>query len=77
MAGESSKLRRDLEGFKQSTAQLSGKINGVGDIWRDGNYASLHAQIGELAKNSRTVIESGEKICYSVDKFFAIAAEKV
>ena len=77
MAGESSNLRRELEGFKQSTARLSGKINGVSDIWKDSNYAALQTQIGELAKSTRTVIDSGEKLCVCIDKFFTIAAEKV
>ena len=75
MAGESSALRKELEGFKLSTGKISDRINGVGDIWKDSNYASLQKQIGELAKKSRMVIESGERICSDTDKFFAIAAE--
>ena len=72
-----SMLQRELEGFKLSTGKISEKINGVGDIWKDRNYASLQTQIGELAKKSRTVIENGERACSSIDKFFAIAAEKI
>ena len=77
MAGESAALRKELERFKIATGKLSQKINGVGEIWRDGNYASLQTQIGELAKNSKTVIENGNNACSSIDKFFSIAAEKV
>ncbi len=77
MAGESLQLRKEIERFKLSTMKISEKINSVSDIWRDNNYASLQAQIGELAKNSKTVVESGEKTCSSIDKFFEIAAEKV
>ena len=72
-----SMLQRELKDFKLSTGKISEKINGVGDIWKDSNYASLQTQIGELAKKSRTVIENGERACSSIDKFFAIAAEKV
>jgi len=77
MAGESSALRREIENFKLSTGKISEKINGAGDIWRDSNYASLQAQIGELAKKSRTVIENSDKACSSIEKFFSIAAEEV
>ena len=70
-------LRKEIEGFKLSTGKISEKINGVGDIWRDNNYASLQTQIGELAKTSRTVIESSERACSSIDKFFNIATEEV
>ena len=39
-----SAMKKELEGFKLSTEKISGKINAVGDIWRDGNYISLQAQ---------------------------------
>ena len=70
-------LRKELESFKLSTIKISEKINGVSDIWGDSNYASLQVQISELAKTSRMVIESGEKVCSSTDKFFAISTEEV
>ena len=77
MADESKKLRKELEDFKQSTSRLSDKIKGVGDIWKDENYASLSSQIKELAKSSKIVIESGERACSSMEKFFNIASEDV
>jgi len=77
MSNESAKLRRELEGFKQSAAKLSEKINGVSEVWRDQNYAALHVQMGELAKSSKTVIDDGEKTCSCIEKFFSIAAESV
>ena len=77
MAGESLVLRRELENFKSSSGKISEKINGAGDIWRDSNYASLHTQIGELAKKSRMVIENGDRACSSIDRFFSIAVEEV
>ena len=70
-------LKKELESFKLSTGKISEKINGVGDIWRDNNYVLLQTQIAELAKKSKMVIESGERACSSIDRFFAIAAEKV
>ena len=73
----SSGLKKEIGNFKISTGKISEKINGVGDIWRDGNYAALQAQIGALAKQSRTVIENGEQACSNIDKFFAIVAEEV
>ena len=73
----SSALRNELEVFRLSTGRLSRSINGVGDIWKDNNYASLQVQISELAKKSKTVIESGDRTCSSIDKFFSIAAEEV
>jgi len=75
MVEKSSSLRRELEGFKLSAGRISEKINGVGGIWRDNNYASLQTQVGELAKKSKMVIESGERVCFGIDKFFTIAAE--
>ncbi|MCL2295365.1 MAG: hypothetical protein FWC36_10985 [Spirochaetes bacterium] len=72
-----SAIKKELDAFKLSTGKVSEKINRVGDIWNDGNYASLQARIGELAKTSKTVIESGERACSGIDKFFAIAAEEV
>jgi hypothetical protein len=33
--------------------------------------------MGELAKKSKTVIESGERACSSTEKFFTIVAEEV
>jgi len=77
MAGESSTLRRELEGFKLSTGKISERVKSVGDIWSDGSYASLKTQIEELAKKSRSVIENGNNVCISIDKFFSIAAEEV
>ena len=74
---KSSALKKELDSFRLSTMKISSGINGVSDIWNDGNYASLQTQIGELAKTSKMVIESGEKTCSSADKFFAIAAEEV
>jgi hypothetical protein len=74
--GESAILQKELEAFKLSTGKISSKINGVSDIWRDGNYASLQAQVGELAKQAKTVIENGERACSSIDQFFAIVAEE-
>jgi len=73
----SSNLRREIEGFKLSTGKVSEKLNNVGDIWQDSNYTSLQAQIGELAKNSKIVIENGKRACSSIDKFYAISAEEV
>ena len=72
-----SAIKKELEGFKLSTEKISEKINAVGDIWKDGNYISLQAQIGELAKTSKNVIESGERVCFNIDKHFAIAAEEI
>ena len=72
-----SELKKEVESFKVSTKKISEKINGVGDIWRDNNYTSLQTQMGELAKTSRIVIENGERVCSSIDKFFNIAAEEV
>ena len=77
MAGESSRMQRELEGFKLAARRISEKINGAGDIWRDDKYAALQSQIGELAKNSKAVIENGERACSGIDKFFSIAAEEV
>ena len=77
MTGQSSALRKEIESFKIATGKISNKINGVGDIWRDSNYASLQAQIGELAKKSKTVIENGENVCANADRFFSIAVEEV
>jgi len=70
-------LRKEIDGFRLATGKISEKINGVSDIWRDSNYASLQTQIGELAKKSKTIIESGERACTSIDKFFAVAVEDV
>ena len=77
MAGDSSALRREIEGFRQATGKISERINGVGDIWKDSNYASLQKQIGELAKKSKTINEYGDRACSSIDKFFTISAEEV
>jgi len=77
MADDSLKMRKEIEAFKQSTAKLSDKINAAGDLWRDSSYSTLKVQIGELAKNSRTVVEGGERVSSSTDRFFAIAAEDV
>ena len=73
----SSALRKELESFRLSTIKLGENINSVSNLWKDSNYNSLHAKISELAKASKTVIESGERTCQSVDKFFNIAAEIV
>ena len=77
MTYNSTALRKELENFRLSTGKISKGINGVGDIWGDGNYALLHVQIGELAKNSKAVIESGERVCSSADRYFAVADEDV
>ena len=77
MINGSSVLKKELEGFKLSTRKISEKINGVSGIWNDSNYASLQTQIGELAKKSKVVIESGERVCSCIDKFFAVATENV
>ena len=74
---ESTNLRRNIESFKAASMKIGDKINGVGDIWRDSNYAALQKQMGELAKASKSVIENGEKTCVCIDKFFTIANEKV
>lgn len=68
-------LKNELEKFKFSTVKISERVNGVGNIWNDGNFVSLRVQIVDLAKASKTVIESGERTCSSMDKFFKIAAE--
>jgi len=70
-------IKKELDGFRLSTGKISEKINGVSDFWKDNNYASLQTQIGELAKKSKAVIESGERACASIDKFFVVAAEDV
>jgi len=70
-------LKNELEKFRLSTVKISERVNSVGNIWNDDNYASLRSQIGELAKVSRTVIESGERAYQSMDKFFNIAEEPV
>jgi len=70
-------LRKEIENFKLSTGKISEKLNNVSDIWKDSNYTSLQTQIGELAKNSKMVIESGERTCSNIDKFYAISAEEV
>jgi len=77
MSEKSSALKKELEGFKMSTGKISEKINSVSDIWKDSNYASLQSQIGELAKKVKVVIENGDKVCSSIDKFFSIVAEDV
>ena len=77
MTSNSSILRKEIESFKISTGKISEKLNSVGDMWTDQNYASLSKQIQELAKQSKIVIESGDKACMSIDKFFNIAGEAV
>jgi len=77
MPNESSGLRRNIESFKLSASKLSGKINSVSDIWKDSNYVALQKQIGELTRDSRTTIATGEKTCASVDRFFRISEEKI
>jgi len=77
LASKTSGLRREIENFKLSTGKISEKLNNANDIWNDSNYISLQTQVGELAKNSKTVIENGDRSCSSIDKFFAIAAEEV
>ena len=71
------KLKENIEAFCFAAKKVSEKINEAGDIWRDSNYASLQKQMGELAKSSKAVIESGERTCESADKFFAIAYKNV
>ena len=75
--GSSSSLKRELEVFKSATGIISDKINGINEFWNDNVYSSLQTSIRELAKNSKSVIESGDKACASIDRFFAIAAEDV
>ena len=77
MTGKSAKLRRELEDFKRATGKLGEKINEVSDIWKDAHYESLSSQIGELAKSSRDVIESGERACSCIEKFANIVVEDV
>lgn len=74
---ESANLKRNIDSFRLSTKKISERISGVGDIWRDNNYSSLQKQMGELARASKSVIESGDKTCTSVDKFFDIVSEKI
>jgi len=74
---ESANLKRNIDSFRLSTKKISERIRGVGDIWRDNNYSSLQKQMGELARASKSVIESGDKTCTSIDKFFDIASEKI
>jgi len=74
---ESANLKRHIDGFRLSAVLVGDKINNVGDVWKDNNYAALQKQIGELAKASKSVIENGERACVSIDKFFAIANEKI
>ena len=77
MAGTSSDIKKELDNFTLSSRKIGEKISGIGEIWRDSNYASLQSQIGELAKESRKVIETGSDACASIDKFDAIAMESV
>ena len=77
MTSNSSALRKEIENFRASTGKISEKLNNVGDMWTDQNYASLSTQIQELAKHSKIIIESGDKSCTSIDKFFSIAGEDV
>ena len=74
---ESAGIKRNIDDFRLSTRKISEKINEAGDIWRDSNYSSLHRQIGELAKASKSVIESGDRTCTSIDKFFDISGERI
>lgn len=74
---ESANLNRNIENFKAATMKISYRINKAGEIWKDSSYASLQKQMGELAKASKLVIETGERTGTSIDKFFAIAGEKI
>ena len=73
----SANLKVNIENFKTASMKISNKINNVGDIWKDSNYAALQKQIGNPAKASKSVIENGEKTCISIDKFFTVANEKI
>ena len=75
--GESGGMKRNIEGFHQAARKINDRINNVGDLWRDSNYASLQKQMGKLSKASRAVIEGGERTCASIDKFFSIANERI
>ena len=77
MTSDTSGLKREIESFKQFTSKLSDKINSVGDIWQDANFASLQTQIGELAKASRSVVENGDMVCKNAERFFTVAKEDV
>ena len=77
MTSDTSGLKREIESFKQSTSRLSDKINSVGEIWQDANFASLQAQISELAKASRSVVEIGDTVSKNAERFFAITKESV
>ena len=77
MAGESKKILKEIEDFNNSSVKLGTKIKEVGDDWKDENYTSLRTQVAELAKSSKTVVESGKNTCSCIEKFFSIAAEDV
>ena len=74
---ESSVIRRSIDDFRLSTIRVSDRINDAGDIWKDSKYISLHRQMGELAKASKAVIESGDRTCKSIDNFTVIANERI
>ena len=73
----SSNIKKYLDNFRLSTRKISERVGRVGDIWRDDNYSALQTQMGELARASKSVIESGDRACTSIDKFFDIANEKI
>ena len=75
--GESANLRRNIKDFRNSTEKIAKKISGVGDIWKDRNYASLQKQMGALQKSAKSVIKGGENTGKYVDMFFGIAGEKI
>ena len=72
----SASIQKDLQIFQASVKKLSSGVGKASSIWNDSKFLELSASVGQVAVQSKQVMVSGERLCYSIDKFDRIANEK-
>ena len=61
--------------FQETVKGLSGAISSVQVDWHDEKHAKLAAMVGEIAKQSKGVIVTADKLSSYVKKFDSVAAQ--
>ncbi|MBQ6603146.1 MAG: hypothetical protein IKG08_09405 [Eubacterium sp.] len=76
MNSHSANIKSDIDSFQGCVQKLSGGVQSASFLWRDAQYASLASGISAIALHSRDVLVSGDRLCDSINAFFAIAEEE-
>jgi len=73
---ETSNIKKNLQDFQAAVEKLSCVIGRASSLWSDAKFSELSSSVAHVATQSKDLMMSGNKCCFSIDRFDKITTEK-